>query len=172
MVGRRIHGKSLHQKQVSRAGTNNHIPPYLGDVITCPWPQYLLASVTQVPICEPIVPNQYIIVNWSVREITKSSNVSTFSATNINSNIVWFLQMHDTIQMKSNYTWVIYNHDSIAIRSHITIYNLCEISFLVPNLVALISQKEKNVWFFDYHLLTCSVRKMVIICLVQNINMC
>ena len=42
--------------------------------------------------------------NWnrlhlSVREITKSS--STFSATNISSNIVWFLQLHDTIQMKS-----------------------------------------------------------------------
>ena len=39
---------------------------------------------------------------WTVREITKSS--STFSATNISSNIVWFLQLHDTIQMKSNYT--------------------------------------------------------------------
>ena len=43
---------------------------------------------------------------------------------------------------------------------------------LVPNLVALISQNEKNVWFFDYHLLTCSVRKMVLICLMQNIDMC
>ena len=38
----------------------------------------------------------------AVQEITKSS--STFSATNISSNIVWFLQLHDTIQMKSNYT--------------------------------------------------------------------
>ena len=38
----------------------------------------------------------------SVREITKSS--STFSATNISSNIVWLLQLHDTIRMKSNYT--------------------------------------------------------------------
>ena len=46
--------------------------------------------------------------------------------------------------------------------------------FLVPNLVAFISQNEKNVWFFDYHLLiiTCSVRKMVLICLMQNIDMC
>ena len=35
----------------------------------------------------------------AVREITKSS--STFSATNISSNIVGFLQLHDTIQMKS-----------------------------------------------------------------------
>ena len=43
---------------------------------------------------------------------------------------------------------------------------------LVPNLVAFMSQNEKNVWFFDYHLLTCSVRKMVLICLMQNIGMC
>ena len=43
---------------------------------------------------------------------------------------------------------------------------------LLPNLVAFISQKEKNVWFFNYHLLTCSVRKMVFICLMQNIDMC
>ena len=49
---------------------------------------------------------------------------------------------------------------------------LYEISFLVPNLVALISQKEKNVSFFDYHLLTCSVPKMVLMCLMQNIDMC
>ena len=31
--------------------------------------------------------------------------------------------------------------------------------------------KWENVWFFDYHLLTCSVRKMVLICLMQNIDM-
>ena len=49
---------------------------------------------------------------------------------------------------------------------------LCEIYFLVPNLVAFISQKEKNVCFFDYHLLTYSVRKMVFICLMQNIDVC
>ena len=42
--------------------------------------------------------------------------------------------------------------------------------FLLPNLVAFISQNEKNVWFFDYHLFTCSVRKMVLICLMQNID--
>ena len=47
-----------------------------------------------------------------------------------------------------------------------------EISFLVPHLVAFISQKEKNVNFFCYHLLTWSVRKMVPMCLVQNIAMC
>ena len=44
--------------------------------------------------------------------------------------------------------------------------------FLLPNSVAFISQKEKNVCFFDYHLLTCSVRKMVLICLVWNRDMC
>ena len=38
---------------------------------------------------------------WTVREITKSS--STFSATNISSNIVWLFQLHDTIQTKSNF---------------------------------------------------------------------
>ena len=38
---------------------------------------------------------------WTVREITKSS--STFSATNISSNIVWLLQLHDTIQTKPNF---------------------------------------------------------------------
>ena len=43
---------------------------------------------------------------------------------------------------------------------------------LLPNLVAFISQKEKNVWFFDYHLLTFSVQKMVLMCLMQNIDMC
>ena len=47
-----------------------------------------------------------------------------------------------------------------------------EILLLVPNLVAFISQKEENVWFFDYRWLTCSVRKMVLICLMQNIDMC
>ena len=58
---------------------------------------------------------------WAVRKITKCS--SNFSVTNISSNIVWLLQLHDTIQMKSNYTWINYNHDNIAIRNHIMIYN-------------------------------------------------
>ena len=43
---------------------------------------------------------------------------------------------------------------------------------LVPHLVAFISQNDKNVWFFDCHLLTCSVRNTVLICLMQNIDMC
>ena len=60
-------------------------------------------------------------LSWAVREIIKSS--STFSATNICSNIVWFIQLHETIQMKSNHTWINYNHDNIAISSHIVIYN-------------------------------------------------
>ena len=106
----------------------------------------------------------------TVREITKNS--STFYGTNISSNIAWFLQLHDTIQMKSNYTWINYNHDNIAIRSHLTIYNSVWNLFFGTKFSSIISQKEKNVWFFDYHLLTCSVRKTVIICLVQNINMC
>ena len=44
--------------------------------------------------------------------------------------------------------------------------------FLLPNLVAFISQKEKNVRFFDCHLLTCSMRKLVFMRLMQNIDMC
>ena len=87
-----------------------------------------------------------IKIALSVREITKSS--STFSATNISSNIVWSIST----------AWYIPNEIK---------WN----SILVPNLVAFISQKEKNVWFFDYHSLTCSVRKMVLICLMQNIDM-
>ena len=82
----------------------------------------------------------------TVRGIAKSS--STFSATNISSNIVWSISTAR------------YNPNEIK-------WNL----ILVPSLVAFISQKEKNVWFFDYHLLTCSVRKMILICLMQNIDM-
>ena len=51
-------------------------------------------------------------------------------------------------------------------------YNPNDITFLVPNLVAIISQNEKNVRFSDYHLLTCSVRKMVLKNLMQNIDIC
>ena len=79
----------------------------------------------------------------SVREITKSS--STFSATNISSNIVWLLQLNDTIQMKSIFG---------------TIFS------------SIYLAKVEKRWFFDYHLLTCSMRKMVFICLMQNIDMC
>ena len=45
------------------------------------------------------------MTSLSVREITKSS--STFSATDINSNIVWLLQLHDTIQTKSHFWYQI-----------------------------------------------------------------
>ena len=34
--------EALHRKQVSRARTNDYIPQYLWDVITCPCPWYLL----------------------------------------------------------------------------------------------------------------------------------
>ena len=49
---------------------------------------------------------------------------------------------------------------------------MCKIWFLLPNLVGFISQKDKNVKFFNYHLLTSCVRKMELICLMQNIDMC
>ena len=35
---------------------------------------------------------------------------------------------------------------------------MCKIKILLPNLVACISQNDKNVWFFNYDFLTCSVR--------------
>ena len=35
-----------------------------------------------------------------------------------------------------------------------------------------LAKKEKNVWFADYHYLTCSVRKMVPMCLMQTVDMC
>ena len=41
----------------------------------------------------------------TVRYITKSS--STFYATNISSNIIWLLKVHDTIQMKFNFWYQI-----------------------------------------------------------------
>ena len=31
---------------------------------------------------------------------------------------------------------------------------------------------EENVWFFDYNLLTCSVRQLILMRLMQNIDMC
>ena len=78
--------------------------------------------------------------------------------------------MHDTIQMKSNDTWINYNHDNIVIRSHTVIYDSAYI--FATKFSSIFLQKEKNVWFFDYHLLTCSMQKMVLMCLMQNIDMC
>ena len=78
----------------------------------------------------------------------------------------------DTIQMKSNYAWNNCNHDNIAIRSHIKYIIVWKFWFLLPNVVAFFSQKGKTFWFFDFHLLTCSVRKMVLMCLLQNVDMC
>ena len=108
--------------------------------------------------------------NLAVREITKSS--STFSATNISSNIIWFLQLHDIIKMKSNHTWINYTHNNIAIRSHMMIYNSVWNLIFATKFSSIYLTKWEKVWFFDYHLLTCSVRKMVLICLMQNIDIC
>ena len=56
---------------------------------------------------------------YTVREITKSS--STFSVTNISSNMIWFCEMHDTIKKKSNHTGINLNHNNITIWSHIMV---------------------------------------------------
>ena len=104
-----------------------------------------------------------IISLWAVREITKSS--STYSVTNISSNIAWLLELHDIIQIKSNYTWINYDHDNIAIWSHIIIYNFVWNSIFGTKFSSIYLGKGEN-------LLTCSARKMVLICLMQNIDMC
>ena len=82
-------------------------------------------------------------VTCIVREITKSS--SSFTATNISSNLIWFLQLHNTMNMRS---------------------------IFATKLVAFLSQRENNIWFFSYHLSTCNVRKMVLVRFMQNIDMC
>ena len=82
----------------------------------------------------------------AVMEITKSS--STFSATNISSNIVWLLQLHDTIQMKLRYTRINYNHDNIAIRSHIMIYNnVWNLIFVTKFSTIYLAKGEKRLVF-------------------------
>ena len=100
----------------------------------------------------------------TAREITKSS--STFSATNISSNIIWLPQLHDTIQMKSDHTWINYNRENIAIRSHIMIYDN------VKNLIFGTKFSSFYLAKGEIHLLTCSVRKIVLMCLRQSIDMC
>ena len=102
---------------------------------------WICSSHLKVATIRQIHPHYMMFL--SVREITKIS--STFSATNISSNIVWLLQLHDTIQMKFNFG---------------------------TKFSSIYLAKVENVWFFDYHSLTCSMRKMVHICLMQNIYMC
>ena len=79
----------------------------------------------------------------TVREITKSS--STVFATHNSSNILWFLTLHD------NFVW-----------------NL----IFVTEFSSIYLAKGENVCIFDYHLLTRSVRKMVLVRLMQNMDMC
>ena len=72
--------------------------------------------------------------------------------------------------MKSNYTWINYNRDNIAIISHIMIHNFVwNLIFGVKFSSIYLSKGEKLLVFIDYHLLTCIVRKMVLIYLMQNI---
>ena len=89
-----------------------------------------------------------ITMTLTVREITTSS--STFTATSISSNIVWLLQLHDTIQMKSKYTLINYNHDNIAIGNHISIYNfLWNLIFVTKFSSIYLAKGEKR---FDFRL--------------------
>ena len=54
--------------------------------------------------------------------VMKSS--STFSAANISGNVLWLLQLHDTIQMKLDYTWINYDHDNTVETLYNTV-NFC-----------------------------------------------
>ena len=49
---------------------------------------------------------------------------------------------------------------------------MCKIYFCCQIEYHFSRKRRKNVWFFDYHLLTRSVRKMVLICLMQTIDKC
>ena len=109
-------------------------------------------------------------MHWPVREITKSS--STFSATNISSNMIWFFPLHDTIKMKSNRIEINYNHNDIAIRSHIMIYNSVQSIIFATKVNSIYLSRGQKRLVFQHHLITCSVRKMVLICFMQNIDMC
>ena len=75
------------------------------------------------------------------------------------------------IQSKWNYTWINYNHDNIAIRSHMMMYDCVWNLILGTKFSSICLAKGENVLLFDYHMLTCSVRNMVLICLMQNIDM-
>ena len=83
---------------------------------------------------------------WTVREITKSS--TTFSATNISSNMICFFQLHDTIKRISNQTGINYNHNDIAIRSHIMIYNSVQNSIFATKFSTIyLARKQKRLVF-------------------------
>ena len=101
----------------------------------------------------------------SVREITKS--ISTFSATNYSSNIVWLFQLHDTIRMKLNYIWITYDHDNITIRSHIMIYNGTKFS----NIHLAKGEKRSvfQLWFVNLQRANDATHA---VCLMQNIDIC
>ena len=59
--------------------------------------------------------------------------VALFSATNFSSYIIELLQLQDAIQIQWNYALIHYN---IAKRSHLMIKKICQISCLLPDLVA------------------------------------
>ena len=51
------------------------------------------------------------------------------------------------------------------------IYNRVLNLIIATKFSSIYLAKGQNVWFFNYYLLTCSVRKMVLIRLMQNIDM-
>ena len=69
------------------------------------WCSYDLHSISCM-----MLKKWYIVLIYSIQSGRSPKVVAVFSATNISSNIVWLLQLHDTIQMKSNYTWINFTH--------------------------------------------------------------
>ena len=98
-------------------------------------------------------------------EITKSS--STFSATNISSNRLWFHQLHETIQMKSNYAWINYNHDKYSHKkSYNDIWFCVKFHFWYQNLLG----KKSLVCRLSF--VNLQRAKDCTNSLIQNIDMC
>ena len=86
----------------SDMSTTGHLLHYYSNTLS--WFQVTVSPITgkwnqPVPDLYVSCSNQINILPLSVREITNSS--SSFSATNFGSNLIWFLQLHDTINMRS-----------------------------------------------------------------------
>ena len=118
----------------------------IGKAIFIHWDPFKVSAILQTPSSNIFLNSDFDSVS-SVREITKSS--STFSATNISSNMLWLLQLHDTIQMKSNYIWIDYNHNTIAIRNHIMIYNFVWNLIFGTKFSSIYFEKEKKAFSFS-----------------------
>ena len=65
-----------------------------------------------------------------------------------------------------------YNHNNIAIRIQIMIHNTVQNLISATKFSSIYLAKGHKRLAFNYHLLTCGVREIVLIWLMQNIGMC